>query len=51
MYVYIKYDKNPLKLSIKIKLSCCKLINLLNIIEIMTLSTFLEVPVTLFGSL
>lgn len=28
MYVYIKYDKNPLKLSIKIKLSCCKLINL-----------------------
>lgn len=26
-------------------------INLLNIIEIMTLSTFLEVPVTLFGSL
>ena len=28
MYVYIKYDKNPQKLSMKINLSCRKLINL-----------------------
>ena len=27
MYVYIKYDKNPRQLSMKINLSCCELIN------------------------